>query len=356
MSVNPYSRASWPELTDCWFHRARRGSEASATTARPTYRGDSESAKSAGARGGFAGRPIEGVAPVLLRDAEVVEHHLRAKPSGRDGDRGRAVRRQLVSLGEGQPVHGDLGQVVEHGDPVARRVVVGGAVGHLDEQAAGLVDEQREQVMRRDEVRVDGEPEDAGDRRRGRAPRSACSTAPGPPLSSSPPQMSLTSTSMWPWSLRICSASAFTWRGIEMVDGGRDAGAAEARDELGGLLDRLGAVVVGPGRSRCCDRCTRPSRPLRPAPAAMPRPAPRVAPATTATRPRRACGSGDQRMARVCQASSSSGPPHPTSPSVPHPTGVATRRTLGKSRTSPACVSARPEPSSTPEPGFRRMT
>ena len=35
-SVNPYSAASCAELTDCWFHRARSGSAASATTARPT--------------------------------------------------------------------------------------------------------------------------------------------------------------------------------------------------------------------------------------------------------------------------------------------------------------------------------
>ena len=34
--------------------------------------------------------------------------------------------------------------------------------------------------------------------------------------------------------------------GVEMVDRDRDAGAAELRDELGGLLDRLGPVVVGP--------------------------------------------------------------------------------------------------------------
>ena len=47
--------------------------------------------------------------------------------------------------------------------------------------------------------------------------------------------------------------------GDEMVDGGRDPGAAEVGDELGGLLDRLGPVVVGPTGSRAAagadDRC-----------------------------------------------------------------------------------------------------
>jgi hypothetical protein len=51
MSVNPYSLASWAEVTECWFHRARLGSAASAATARPTYRGDSEEANPAGAVG-----------------------------------------------------------------------------------------------------------------------------------------------------------------------------------------------------------------------------------------------------------------------------------------------------------------
>src|SRR5205085_6604981 len=44
-----------------------------------------------------------------------------------------------------------------------------------------------------------------------------------------------------------------------MVDGGRDPGATEVGDELGGLLDRLGPVVVGPTGSRAApgadDRC-----------------------------------------------------------------------------------------------------
>src|SRR6476661_7130081 len=39
--------------------------------------------------------------------------------------------------------------------------------------------------------------------------------------------------------------------------------------------------------------------PASPRAAAMPRPAPRVAPATTATRPRNASGSGDQVISRV---------------------------------------------------------
>ncbi len=36
--------------------------------------------------------------------------------------------------------------------------------------------------------------------------------------------------------------------GLEMVDSGRDPGATEVRDQLGGLLDRFRTVVVGPRR------------------------------------------------------------------------------------------------------------
>ena len=42
--------------------------------------------------------------------------------------------------------------------------------------------------------------------------------------------------------------------GVEMVDRDRDAGAAEIRDHLGGLFDRLGAVVLGALRARRAPR------------------------------------------------------------------------------------------------------
>ncbi len=50
-------------MTDCWFQRARCGSAARAATARPTYRGDSESAKSGGAVVPTASRQSSSVVP-----------------------------------------------------------------------------------------------------------------------------------------------------------------------------------------------------------------------------------------------------------------------------------------------------
>ena len=87
----------------------------------------------------------------------------------------------------------------------------------------------------------------------------------GPPLSSSPPQMSLTSTSMWPWSSRIRSASVCTWPGSRWSTATAMPVPPRLRDELGRLLDRLGAVVLGPRPRAWCGRCRRPSRRPRPA-------------------------------------------------------------------------------------------
>jgi hypothetical protein len=65
------------------------------------------------------------------------------------------MRPQLVALREGQPIHRDLGQIVEDRYPVARGVVVGGAVGHFHEQAARSFDEERQEMVGGDEVRLD---------------------------------------------------------------------------------------------------------------------------------------------------------------------------------------------------------
>ena len=51
MSVKPYSWARSADVTERWFQRARPGSAASAATARPTYRGDSEEPNPSGAVG-----------------------------------------------------------------------------------------------------------------------------------------------------------------------------------------------------------------------------------------------------------------------------------------------------------------
>ena len=60
----------------------------------------------------------------------------------------------------------------------------------------------------------------------------------------SPPQMSLTSTSRRPCSASMRATSASTCVGLEVVGRDGDPRAAGRVDELGGLLDRLGPVVL----------------------------------------------------------------------------------------------------------------
>src|SRR2546421_528222 len=62
--------------------------------------GDSERKKVGGGDGLAVERPgwIEGVAPVLFGDAEVVEHHLRPKPAGSYRDCSCSIRCELMPL------------------------------------------------------------------------------------------------------------------------------------------------------------------------------------------------------------------------------------------------------------------
>ena len=99
--------------------------------------------------------PCHRVAPVLLGDAEASSITSERSQPGRQRDRGGAVGRQLLGLGPGQPDHRVLGQVVEERVAVVVGVVLGRAVGHLDQQSAGARDQQRQRVVAGDEVRVE---------------------------------------------------------------------------------------------------------------------------------------------------------------------------------------------------------
>src|SRR4029450_1019515 len=71
-------------------------------------------------------------------------------------DGGGFVRGEVLGLGEGEAGDRGLGQVVEHVHAVVVGVVLGRAVRHLDHEAAGVADEQRQRGVAGDEVRVDG--------------------------------------------------------------------------------------------------------------------------------------------------------------------------------------------------------
>ena len=81
-----------------------------------------------------------------------------------------------MALREREPIDCDLRQVVEHGNPVLRRVVVGGSIGHFDQQASGAVDQKRQEVVGGDQMSVDGEAENPEPLLEVDVPRSACSS------------------------------------------------------------------------------------------------------------------------------------------------------------------------------------
>jgi len=98
---------------------------------------------------------------------------------------------------------------------------------------------------------------------------------------------------MAPWSSRMRSAERPHLCDVEVVDLDRDADPTERRDHFRCLLDGFRAVVIGVGvtgdtaATRTDHRGTRLAERR-----AIPRPAPRVAPATSAMRLRRASPSG----------------------------------------------------------------
>ena len=161
-----------------------------------------------------------------------------------------------MALRERQPVHRHFGEVIEDGDAIARRVVVHRPVGDFDDQTARLLDEEWEQVVRGDEVRIDGEPQNAQpvvevelpDRRvplRG----AALEQLAAPDVVDEHVDVAVVAPDP--------VGEALDLHRVEVIDRYRDTGAAELRHEFGGFLDGLVAVVVGSMTRRrgCCGRC-----------------------------------------------------------------------------------------------------
>jgi len=166
------------------------------------------------------------------------------------------MRRQLVALGEGQPVRRHLGQVVEHRDPVRGRVECRGAVGDLDEQAARLADQQRQQMMRGDQVCFHAEPQDAQARAQIMLPdRGVPVSGPALELLGAPDVVDQHVEA----AVLVADAPAqlADLLRVEVIDSDRDAGAAQAGSPAQPCprSSRDGRSPTRPGRLRCCARC-----------------------------------------------------------------------------------------------------
>src|SRR5262249_13302241 len=76
---------------------------------------------------------------------------------GSGGGRRWVVGRKLMPLGERQAIHRRLCQIVEHREPVPRRVVLGGSVGYLDQEPTWATNQEGQKVVRGYQVGIDGE-------------------------------------------------------------------------------------------------------------------------------------------------------------------------------------------------------
>jgi hypothetical protein len=95
---------------------------------------------------------VRSLAPGRFRDAEVLEHRLGAQEAGGHRQRGRAVRTQLGRQREAQPHDRFLDVVV--GDDAPERDA-GLPVADLHDQPVPGLDQQRQRVVRGDQMRLD---------------------------------------------------------------------------------------------------------------------------------------------------------------------------------------------------------
>jgi hypothetical protein len=140
----------------------------------------------------------------------------------------------------GHARHRGLGEIVEGRVPIAVRVVLGGAVRHFDQQAARLLDEQGQCVVRGDQMRIDAEPQ-----------KSKTVLEIVVPDRLVPFEQFLAAPDVADEDVEaaVLGSNALNEPadivGDQMVDAERDAAAAGRRDQLRRLLDGLGPLIFG---------------------------------------------------------------------------------------------------------------
>ena len=222
-----------------------------------------------------------GVAPVLLGDAEVLEHHLGAQPARRQRHGGGAVRAEFVGEGEGHAAARTTWR--------GRRRRRPGSWSRCSRRCRrssrrparrGCASSSGQRVVAGDRVGLDGEPQQ---------PQAVVEVV--LPDRAVPLEELLAAPDVVDQDVERGPArrDAVDQRpdllGLEVVGRYGDAVAAGRGDQVGGVLDGLRPVVLGAPLRGCCGRSRRRWRRRRPSSTAMPRPAPRVAPATRATLP-----------------------------------------------------------------------
>ena len=169
----------------------------------------------------------------------------------------------------GEPYHGVLGQVVEEVSPIPKCV----AIGHLDDEPGIALDHQRCTVPARDDVTVDGALQQLYALGRGKRPEWRS------PLRQRIAAPYVVDQDVQPFLFVADAGEELLHLGLKGVVGPYgEAPATLCGDHLRRLLDRLGrpAVAGWPPTLRPVQYTVAPAAPSM---RAMPRPAPRVAPA-----------------------------------------------------------------------------
>src|SRR5688572_14604149 len=173
-------------------------------------------------------------------------------------------------------------------------VIVGRAIGHLDDQSTRMLDQQGQCEVAGDDVCVDGEPQQVQPAGQGMLPYGYI------PLGQPLPSPDVVDQDIQAAVLaRDTRYQGLHLRRVQMIDLHGDALAASVLHQLGRLFNRFGTVILGTLRARgATSEVHRGSS--RPSSTAMPRPAPRVAPATNATLPLRTGLIIQLSLARFC--------------------------------------------------------
>ncbi len=148
--------------------------------------------------------------------------------------------REIGAVGVGEADDGVLDEVVVGIEPVVRGVVGGGAVGHLDEQPARTGDEEGEGVAGGDEVRVERQPHHAQALLDGRLPHRLV------PFDQPLAAPDVVDEDVEPAGFaRDPIGEGSHGRFVQVIGDHRDAAASGGRDEVGRVLDRLRAALLG---------------------------------------------------------------------------------------------------------------
>src|SRR5215213_7219074 len=202
----------------------------------------------------------------------------RSQPGGQ-GDRRASLGRKLLGLGPRHADHGGLRQVVEQRYSVVVLVVLGGSIRHLDYQTALVLDEEWQCEVAGDDVRVYGEPQHPKASLQGVLPHRhvPLEEALRTPHVVDQHVQTACSSSMRPTRVRTCSGSRWSTR------------TAMPRPPARSTSSAVSSIVSGRSYSERSSRVDRPVTytvaPAAPSSTAIPRPAPRVPPATRATFP-----------------------------------------------------------------------